>query len=115
MKASIPRTATFAWSPASLQTTEPYIASGTVAGVLDESFSNDSVLEIWQPQYSSSGAAPAGSLKPIASTPTSAKLNRLAWGYVHPSSYPRGLLAAGLENGELGVWDANKVINGLQG
>ncbi|CAO1624180.1 unnamed protein product [Parajaminaea phylloscopi] len=114
MKAAIPRTATFAWSPATLDEPSPYVASGTVAGALDESFSNESVLEIWQPEYStstSSTSASAASLEPIATAPTSAKLNRLAWGYVSKTS-PRGLLAAGLENGELGVWDADKIIKG---
>lgn len=103
MKASIPRTATFSWSPSSLSAAEPYIASGTVAGALDESFSNDSVLEIWQP-FSNPAA-------PVATTTTSAKLNRLAWGYVHPT-YPKGLLAGGLENGQLAVWNADKIISG---
>lgn len=42
----IHRTSTFAWSPfASL----PLLATGTVAGALDESFSNESQLEIWAP------------------------------------------------------------------
>ena len=42
------RTATFAWSPfASL----PLLATGTVAGALDESFSNESQLEIWAPDF----------------------------------------------------------------
>lgn len=39
----IHRTSTFAWSPLSA----PLLATGTVAGALDESFSNDSQLEIW--------------------------------------------------------------------
>lgn len=44
----IHRTATFAWSPlASL----PLLATGTVAGALDESFSNESQLEIWAPDF----------------------------------------------------------------
>jgi protein transport protein SEC31 len=42
----IHRTSTFAWSPtASL----PQLATGTVAGALDASFSDDSLLEIWTP------------------------------------------------------------------
>ena len=42
------RTSTFAWSPfASL----PLLATGTVAGALDESFSNESQLEIWAPDF----------------------------------------------------------------
>lgn len=43
----IHRTSTFAWSPLS----EPLLATGTVAGALDESFSNDSQLEIWAPDF----------------------------------------------------------------
>ena len=44
----IHRTSTFAWSPyASL----PLLATGTVAGALDASFSNDSQLEIWAPNF----------------------------------------------------------------
>jgi hypothetical protein len=43
----IHRTSTFAWSPLS----KPLLATGTVAGALDESFSNDSQLEIWAPDF----------------------------------------------------------------
>lgn len=44
----IHRTSTFAWSPyASI----PLLATGTVAGALDESFSNESQLEIWAPNF----------------------------------------------------------------
>lgn len=71
MKSAIPRTATLAWSPAALQSQAPYIATGTVAGALDESFSNESVLELWQPPYD--GTRNAGVLKPISSVPTSAR------------------------------------------
>lgn len=42
----ISRTATFAWDPASGS-----IATGAVAGALDESFSNESQLEIWSPRF----------------------------------------------------------------
>lgn len=40
----IPRTATFAWSPA---TTEPSIATGTAAGAIDADFSVATALEVW--------------------------------------------------------------------
>jgi len=40
----ITRNATFAWSPAR---GKPFIASGTIAGAVDASFSQDSELEIW--------------------------------------------------------------------
>lgn len=44
----IHRTSTFAWSPT---TSLPLLATGTVAGALDESFSNESQLEIWAPDF----------------------------------------------------------------
>ena len=44
----IHRTSTFAWSPSS---SLPLVATGTVAGALDESFSNESQLEIWAPDF----------------------------------------------------------------
>ncbi|MCO5584315.1 hypothetical protein L7F22_038239 [Adiantum nelumboides] len=39
------------------------------------------------------------------------RFNRLSWGSVSPSR-PQGLLAAGLESGELNIWDAQKVLDG---
>jgi len=39
------------------------------------------------------------------------RFNRLAWGYVNPSR-PQGVLAAGLENGELALWDPEKILAG---
>jgi len=44
----IHRTSTFAWSPFS---SLPLLATGTVAGALDESFSNESQLEVWVPDF----------------------------------------------------------------
>jgi len=44
----IHRTSTFAWSPTAPL---PLLATGTVAGALDESFSNESQLEIWAPNF----------------------------------------------------------------
>jgi protein transport protein SEC31 len=44
----IHRTSTFAWSPTPAL---PLLATGTVAGALDESFSNESKLEIWAPDF----------------------------------------------------------------
>ena len=46
MKAALPRTATLAWSPRNAAAT-PLLATGTASGALDDSFSNESALEIW--------------------------------------------------------------------
>lgn len=45
----IHRTATFTWSPS--RNGSLMLASGTVAGALDESFSSESQLEIWAPDF----------------------------------------------------------------
>lgn len=42
---SIPRTATFAWSRGS--SGSPLLATGTVTGALDESFTSSGSLELW--------------------------------------------------------------------
>lgn len=86
------------------------IATGTVAGALDESFSNDSVLELWQLPELSVDEADAGSPRVAASVAASSRFNRIGWGFLHPEK-PRGLLAAGLENGEVGVWDVDQLLN----
>lgn len=45
----IQRTATFAWGTSS--DSLPLIATGTVSGALDETFSNVGHLEIWAPEF----------------------------------------------------------------
>lgn len=39
------------------------------------------------------------------------RFNRLAWGHVD-GNRPQGVIAAGLENGELALWDPAKVLAG---
>ena len=41
------------------------------------------------------------------------RFNRLAWGHVD-NSRPRGVIAAGLENGELALWDPSKILAGAE-
>lgn len=43
----IERTSTFAWAP----TSQPLLATGTVAGALDASFTNQGQLELWEPNF----------------------------------------------------------------
>ncbi|KAF8550015.1 hypothetical protein OG21DRAFT_1488102 [Imleria badia] len=103
------RTATFAWSPTS---TLPCIATGTVAGALDESFSNESQLEIWQPDFMNKNEIYLGAdidSKPIGFITDTSRFNRVAWGQVHKDR-SRGVIAAGMENGELALWDPAKII-----
>ncbi|KAI0316845.1 hypothetical protein OF83DRAFT_1172526 [Amylostereum chailletii] len=105
----IHRTSTFAWSPLS---SIPLLATGTVAGALDESFSNDSQLEIWAPEfmnkqeYELGGEGQPG---PRGVVTNSARFNRIAWGNVD-GNRPQGVIAAGMENGELAIWDPEKIV-----
>ncbi|KAG9080130.1 protein transport protein S31, partial [Ceratobasidium sp. 370] len=41
---------------------------------------------------------------------TSARFNRLAWGYVNPDR-PEGVIAAGLESGQLELWDPAQITH----
>ena len=123
----IHRTSTFAWSPyASL----PLLATGTVAGALDASFSNDSQLEIWAPNFINRDEYDLGGVEnppPKATVTTSSRcrlltfivvrvstykmrrFNRLAWGQPD-TSRPQGVLVAGMENGDLDIWDPSKIV-----
>ncbi|XP_006463619.1 hypothetical protein AGABI2DRAFT_225478 [Agaricus bisporus var. bisporus H97] len=107
----IHRTSTFAWSP---EASLPLLATGTVAGALDESFSNESQLELWAPNFLDKDELDLGSdpaRGPKAFVSDTARFNSLAWGYIDPSR-PRGVIAAGLENGELALWDPSKILAG---
>ncbi|KAF7727576.1 protein transport protein S31 [Apophysomyces ossiformis] len=99
----IHRTAAFAWSPGHQI---PFIAAGTVAGALDDSFSNASVLEIFKLDFSSSdtkGLAPAGKVN------SNARFNTLVWGNA-TAEKPYGIIVGGLENGELELWDPAAIL-----
>ncbi|KAB5591449.1 hypothetical protein CTheo_5094 [Ceratobasidium theobromae] len=101
----IVRTATFAWSPG----VEPALVTGTVAGALDASFSNDAHLEIWTPlQHKDTTIGTEGGVGPAGKVTIS--FNRLAWGYVH-ADRPMGVVAAGLESGHLELWDASQITH----
>lgn len=65
----ITRNATFAWSPAR---GKPLIASGTIAGAVDASFSQNSELEIWDLDLDNTDTT-AFELQPTAKVSTERK------------------------------------------
>ncbi|GMM31820.1 Sec31 protein [Martiniozyma asiatica (nom. inval.)] len=92
-------TATVAWSHDSI----PLIAAGTLAGVIDDSFSSDSSLSLYSP------FSKTQTQTPIYTAAAPAKFNSIAWS--KPSdAHKKGLLAAGLENTEIHLWDAAKLV-----
>ncbi|KAL6299339.1 hypothetical protein BKA93DRAFT_608197 [Sparassis latifolia] len=105
----IHRTSTFAWSPSP---SLPLLATGTFADALDESFSNNGRLEIWEPDFLDKNEFDLGAEGhpgPKASVKTTSRFNRLAWGYAD-GSRPSGVIVAGMENGELDIWDPSQIV-----
>ena len=102
----VPRTAAFTWSPGS---SSPFLATGTKAGAVDEGFSNDTQLELWDLNL---GEQPSGGeLQPSATIDTDSRFNDIAW-TKEPDSDSRGVIAGALENGSLDLWDADKLLAG---
>lgn len=100
----ISRTATFTWSPG---TASPLIATGTKAGAVDEGFSNDTLLELWDLDL---GHGRQGQeLQPSASISTDSRFNDIAW-TSGESGGSKGIIAGALENGALDLWDADKLL-----
>ncbi|KAJ9290220.1 hypothetical protein DTO027B5_1380 [Paecilomyces variotii] len=101
----IPRTATFAWSPGAKS---PLIATGTRAGAVDVNFSNETCLELWDLGLDREDAGTE--LQPTAKVSTDSGFNDLAW--AESDDNTRGVIAGGLENGSLDIWDADKLLSG---
>ncbi|KAK0229684.1 WD40-repeat-containing domain protein [Armillaria nabsnona] len=54
-----------------------------------------------------------GQSGPKGAVKDTARFNRLTWGYVD-SSRPRGVIVAGMENGELALWNPAKILAGAE-
>lgn len=103
---SIDRTAVFAWSNGS---GAPLMVTGTRTGALDDSFSSETKLELWDLRLSETGKEEE--LKPAGSITTDAGFNDVAWS--EPTDdHPLGVIAGALENGSVDIWDAEKLRNG---
>ncbi|KAJ3169039.1 protein transport protein S31 [Irineochytrium annulatum] len=85
------------------------LATGTVAGALDASFSTNAELEIFDLNLSAgSNQAP----RRLGVVSGSARFNRLAWGTSPDPKRSYGFLAGGMENGEMDLWDPQLIIDG---
>ncbi|OBZ86062.1 Protein transport protein SEC31 [Choanephora cucurbitarum] len=105
----INKTAVFAWSPG--QQVPPVIATGTAAGALDDSFSNASELELFKLDFTtSSNTTSVGKIATTSSLNGDDRFNKLVWGNAS-SSNPHGVIAGGLENGELVLYDPSKILD----
>lgn len=114
----VKRTAAVAWSPP-LQT-NPLLATGTLAGALDASFSTNAELEIHDLQLENKGqgtlltkssvTCPSRYSHGWAPSPDhNARFNRLAWS-AHASSSSDGVLVGGCEDGSVSFWSASDLL-----
>ncbi|GAB5590824.1 protein transport protein S31 [Umbelopsis nana] len=83
----------------------PMIATGTVAGAMDASFSNDADLELFTVDLDS----PELELQPSAKISCTSRFNRLAWS---PHGGDAGVIAGGMEGGELNIWNTKSLLDG---
>ena len=98
----IPRTATFAWAP---DATSQALVTGTKAGAVDEGFSNDTQLELWDLCLDE---ANGHDIKPVAGVSSDSRFNHIAWAQESGLS-AKSLIAGALENGCLDLWDAEQL------
>lgn len=104
------RTSVVGWSPSN-DTTSQLFATGTVSGALDDSFSTESLLELWEPFTSSSEQE--SRLEPIARISAPARFNRISWGGhgINSQERPLGVIAGGMENGQVALWDPSIALH----
>lgn len=99
--AELGRLSVAAWSPGG--SGGGYIATGTYAGSVDTSFTDSVALELLSVDIQRS------KLVPVATLPAPAKFGSLDWS--NPSrAHPAGLIAGGLVDGTVRVWDAASLI-----
>jgi protein transport protein SEC31 len=101
----IDRSAAIAWSV--LQQQPSLIATGTVAGTLGIDFDTSAHLEIFSVDLSKKTTTCLGK------TSANDRFNKLVWGLTGTQSgaHPKGILAGGLANGHVTLWDPEKIIS----
>ncbi|XP_042061380.1 protein transport protein SEC31 homolog B-like [Salvia splendens] len=100
---SVNRSASTAFSPDGA-----YIAAGTMAGAVDLQFSSTANLDIFELDFVSDDRQ----LIMAGTIPSSERFNRISWQKASANSeeYPLGLIAGGLVDGNIGLWNPKPLI-----
>ncbi|CAM0907138.1 unnamed protein product [Alopecurus aequalis] len=88
----------------------PYLAAGTMRGAVDFQFSASANIEIFSLDFQSDSP----DLQVLAAAPSPDRFNRLCWsrpGAVDGDSFSLGLLAGGLSDGSVAVWNPLSMIS----
>ncbi|KAH6759783.1 transducin family protein / WD-40 repeat family protein [Perilla frutescens var. frutescens] len=85
-----------------------YIAAGTMAGAVDLQFSSTANLDIFELDFVSDDRQ----LVLAGTVPSSERFNRISWEKAPSNSeeYPLGLIAGGLVDGNIGLWNPKPLI-----
>lgn len=98
------RSALVAFAPDS-----PYLAAGTMSGAVDLSFSSSANLEIFKLDFQSDDL----DLPVVGECPSGERFNRLSWSKAVSAAaeeFSLGLVAGGLVDGSISVWNPLKLI-----
>jgi protein transport protein SEC31 len=97
----INESAVFAWSDSAI----PLIATGTLAGVIDDTFSSDSNLSIYSPfeNNNNNNNNDNKTLSPIYKASAPSKFSSIEWN--------NEIIAAGLENSTIQLFNSSKLLN----